>query len=71
MAMAGGIMGRLTPREQEIVALLMQGRKHGEIATALCIERSTLKTHLRHARDKAGARTTVELAARVAGEGNE
>ena len=63
------IMAQLTPREREIVSLLMQGRKHGEIARELCIERSTLKTHLRHARDKAGARTTVELAAKVAGDG--
>jgi len=64
-----GIMAQLTPREQEIVRLLMQGHKHGEIARELCIERSTLKTHLRHAREKANAKTTAQLTAKIAGEG--
>lgn len=62
-------MAALTPREQEVLRLLMQGRKPGEIGAELCISRNTVKTHLRQMRDKAGARTTVELAARVAREG--
>jgi len=64
------IMDKLTVREREIVSLLMQGRKPGEIGAQLCISRNTVKTHLRSARDKAGARTSVELAAKVAGEGD-
>ena len=62
-------MSKLTPREREVLSLLMAGKRHGEIADELCITRSTLKAHLRHARDKAGARTLVELAAKVTREG--
>ena len=62
-------MDKLTNREREIVQLLIQGRRQREIATDLHIERSTVKMHLSNARQKAGARTTLELAAKVAGEG--
>jgi DNA-binding CsgD family transcriptional regulator len=69
--MAGdvGIMAQLTPREREIVGLLRNGRRQREIADELCIQRGTLKMHLYNARVKAGARTTVELVAKVVGEG--
>ncbi len=64
-----GIMDKLTAREREVVSLLMQGKRRGEIAAEMCVERGTVKAYLRRARDKAGARTTVELVAKVAGEG--
>jgi DNA-binding CsgD family transcriptional regulator len=63
------IMSKLTPREREIVGLLRNGRRQREIAAELCIQRGTLKMHLYNARVKAGARTTVELVAKVVGEG--
>ena len=63
------IMERLTPREREIVGLLRNGRRQSEIAKELCIEHGTVKMHLFHARVKAEARTTVELVAKVAREG--
>lgn len=62
-------MARLTPREREIVTLLRNGRREREIAQELCIQRGTVKMHLYNARVKAAARTTVELVAKVAGEG--
>jgi len=64
-----GIMAQLTTREREVVSLLMQGKRRGEIAAEMCVQRGTVKAYLRRARDKAGARTTVELVAKVAGEG--
>lgn len=62
-------MSNLTPREREVMRLLLAGRKPGEIGAELCISRNTVKTHLRQMRDKAGARTTIELAAQVVREG--
>jgi DNA-binding CsgD family transcriptional regulator len=69
--MAGdvGIMAQLTPREREIVGLLRNGRRQREIAAELCVVPGTVKMHLYNARVKAGARTTVELVAKVVGEG--
>lgn len=64
-----GIMAKLTQREREVVSLLMQGKRRGEIAAEMCVANGTVKAYLRRARDKAGARTTVELVAKVAGEG--
>jgi len=61
-------MAQLTPREREIVSLLMQGKQAREIKACMCIEQSTLRQHLRNARTKAGARTTIELVAKVARE---
>lgn len=61
-------MAQLTKREREIVQLLMQGKQPKDIRQDLCIERRTMYTHLRHARDKAGAKTTIELVAKVARE---
>jgi DNA-binding CsgD family transcriptional regulator len=63
-----GIMDKLTPREREVVSLLLQGRQQREIATALCITPRTVKAHVQAAREKAGARTSAELAAKVARE---
>jgi DNA-binding CsgD family transcriptional regulator len=62
------IMGKLTPREREAIILLMQGRRQREIAADMCITQRTVKAHIANARGKAGAKTTVELVALVAGE---
>jgi len=61
-------MAQLTKREREIVQLLMQGKQPKDIRQDLCIESSTMRMHLRHARTKADARTTIELVAKVAKE---
>lgn len=61
-------MAQLTKREREIVQLLMAGKQPKDIRQDLCIESSTLRMHLQHARTKADARTTIELVAKVARE---
>lgn len=45
----------LTPREQEILALLAQGRNNEQIARELHLSLSTVKSHLRTAYRKLGA----------------
>jgi len=62
-------MAKLTQREREVVSLLMQGKRRGEIAEQLCITRRTVKAHLDNARCKADAKTAVELATKVARDG--
>jgi DNA-binding CsgD family transcriptional regulator len=62
-------MAQLTQREREVVSLLMQGKRRGEIAAELCITRRTVKAHLDNARCKADAKTAVELATKVARDG--
>lgn len=53
--------GLLTAREQEIVALLCRGSSNAEIATALFLEPSTVKSHLSRIMTKTGARDRVQL----------
>lgn len=50
----------LTPREEDIVRLLAQGRSNAEIAEALFIETSTVKSHLTRAMGKIGVRDRVQ-----------
>jgi DNA-binding NarL/FixJ family response regulator len=51
----------LTPRELDIVDLLCRGSSNAEIATALFLEPSTVKSHLSRAMTKTGARDRVQL----------
>lgn len=66
-----GIMAQLTQREREVVSLLMQGKRRGEIADELCITRRTVKAHLDNARGKVAAKSAVQLAAIAAADGGE
>jgi DNA-binding NarL/FixJ family response regulator len=50
---------RLTPREREVFDLVVTGRTNTEIARALCIAETTVKTHLGHTLDKLGLRDRV------------
>ncbi|MEU3516852.1 response regulator transcription factor [Streptomyces sp. NPDC006654] len=54
---------RLSPREEEVVALLAEGMTNAEIATALSITVGTVKTHLANVQAKLTARNRVEIAA--------
>ena len=45
---AGSPMGRLTPREREVLRLMAQGRSNKEIGALLGISVGTAKTHVRH-----------------------
>jgi two-component system, NarL family, nitrate/nitrite response regulator NarL len=47
-------LGALTPRELEILRMLADGLKAPAIASALVIERTTVRTHLHHLFEKLG-----------------
>jgi PAS domain S-box-containing protein len=53
----------LTPRELEIVGEIAMGRRWHEIAADLFITQSTVKTHVRNAMRKVGARSQAQLVA--------
>jgi DNA-binding NarL/FixJ family response regulator len=52
----------LTPREEDLLLAVAQGLANAEIADALHISLSTVKTHLASLMGKLGARNRVELA---------
>ncbi len=52
----------LTPREEEIVALVARGMKNKQIADTLCITTGTVKVHLMHIFEKTGVKDRFELA---------
>lgn len=53
---------RLTPREEEILTLVMRGMKNKQIAEALSITTGTVKVHLMHIFEKTGVKDRFELA---------
>jgi DNA-binding NarL/FixJ family response regulator len=53
---------RLTPREEEILNLVMRGMKNKQIADALRITTGTVKVHLMHIFEKTGVKDRFELA---------
>ena len=55
----------LTERESEVLALAGQGFTDGDIARLLGIGSGTVRTHVRHAREKLGARSRTEAVARA------
>jgi DNA-binding NarL/FixJ family response regulator len=53
----------LTPRECEILSLLVEGRRPLEIADRLCITRKTAATHIDHILAKLGAHSQAQAVA--------
>ncbi len=59
----------LSAREREIVRLVALGASGPEIADELVISHNTVRTHVRNAMIKAGARSRAHLVARAIGDG--
>lgn len=58
---------KITPREQEIIRVILTGLSNQEIGKQLGISRETVKRHVRNIYDKLGVSTRMELALRVTG----
>ncbi|HVA28604.1 MAG TPA: helix-turn-helix transcriptional regulator [Candidatus Baltobacteraceae bacterium] len=61
----------ITPRELQVLALLLDGAKLDEIGEKLHITSSTVQDHVKSMVDKTGSRNRTELIARILGWENE
>ncbi len=65
------LVAGLSPRERQVLELLVDGYQGPEIAARLFLSLETVRTHIRNAVTKLGARTRVQAAAMVACEREE
>ncbi len=54
-----------SPRELEVLAVVSEGATNAEVSDRLFISDATVRTHLRHLREKFGARNRAELVVRA------
>jgi PAS domain S-box-containing protein len=66
---SGSEGGTMTAREREIVRLVALGSTGPEIADELQIAHDTVRTHVRNAMTKLGARSRAHLVAKAIGDG--
>ena len=59
----------LSPREREVLALLAEGHSGAAIAGRLYLSTETVRTHVRNAIQKLGARTRTQAVAMFVAEG--
>ena len=59
---ADGLLATLTPREHEVLSLLMAGRSNGEVARCLGISEKTASVHVSNILRKTGTSSRVEAA---------
>jgi two-component system response regulator DevR len=59
---AAGILPELTPRENEVLALLAEGMTDREISLALVISRRTVESHVRNLLEKLGVQSRLQAA---------
>jgi PAS domain S-box-containing protein len=59
----------LTPREREVVRLVALGHSGPEVAEELHIAHDTVRTHVRNAMERLGARSRAHLVAKAVGDG--
>ena len=60
---------RLTPREREVLSLVVEGRSNDEIGLALGIGSKTVETHVARMFERCGVASRTELATRSVREG--
>jgi DNA-binding CsgD family transcriptional regulator len=66
----GETTGALSDRELEVARLVALGASGPEIAAALHISHNTVRTHVRNAMIKVGARSRAQLVAKALGDGH-
>jgi DNA-binding NarL/FixJ family response regulator len=66
---AAAAAASLTPREREVVGLVVDGRSNDEVGAALGITTKTVEGHLRRLFDRLGVQSRTELATRALREG--
>ena len=54
----------LTPREQEVIAMLAEGETNARIAQRLVVSEDTVKTHVKHILRKLGVRNRSQAVSR-------